>query len=93
VRDPSFVRRYSRMLLPGVVLGVLLAGALGVSAIRLGAPAIQPGASAAPSYLVQPFSVEFLHEYWLHFELTSVLLVAAVVAAIAIIRSGRRSDG
>ena len=27
------------------------------------------------------FSVEFLGEYWLHFELTSVLLVAAVVAA------------
>ena len=95
VRDPSFVRRYSRMLLPGVVLGSLLAGALGISAIRLGAPAIQPGAGAgaAPSYLVQPFSVEFLREYWLHFELTSVLLVAAVVAAIAIIRSGRRSDG
>jgi NADH-quinone oxidoreductase subunit J len=42
---------------------------------------------------VQPFSVEFLREYWLHFELTSVLLVAAVVAAIAIIKSGRRSDG
>ena len=93
VRDPSFVRRYSRMLLPGVVLGALLAGALGISAIRLGAQAIQPGADAAPSYLVQPFSVEFLREYWLHFELTSVLLVAAVVAAIAIIRSGRRSDG
>ena len=93
VRDPSFVRRYSRMLLPGVVLGSLLAGALGISAIRLGAPAIQPGAGAAPSYLVQPFSVEFLREYWLHFELTSVLLVAAVVAAIAIIRSGRRADG
>ncbi|MDH5271532.1 MAG: NADH-quinone oxidoreductase subunit J [Gammaproteobacteria bacterium] len=97
VRDPSFLRRYSRVLLPGVVLGALLAGALGISAIRLGAAAIQPGAgasaSAAPSYLVQPFSVEFLREYWLHFELTSVLLVAAVVAAIAIIRSGRRSDG
>jgi NADH-quinone oxidoreductase subunit J len=91
VRDPSFVRRYSRLLLPGVVFGSLLAGALGVSAVRLGAPAIQP--AAAPSYLVQPFSVEFLREYWLHFELTSVLLVAAVVAAIAIIRSGRRSDG
>ena len=55
VRDPSFVRRYGRMLVPGVVLGALLAGALGVSAIRLGAPAIQPGTGAAPSYLVQPF--------------------------------------
>ena len=60
---------------------------------RLGAPAAPIDAVAAPSYLVQPFSVEFLREYWLHFELTSVLLVAAVVAAIAIIKSGRRSDG
>jgi NADH:ubiquinone oxidoreductase subunit 6 (subunit J) len=76
-----------------VRLAALLAGALGVAAIGTGTPVIQPGAGAAPSYLVQPFSVEFLREYWLHFELTSVLLVAAVVAAIAIIRSGRRSDG
>jgi NADH-quinone oxidoreductase subunit J len=93
VRDPSFVRRYGHMLVPGVVLGALLAGALGVSAIRSDTQVTGPVAGAAPSYLVQPFSVEFLREYWLHFELTSVLLVAAVVAAIAIIRSGRRSDG
>ena len=79
--------------LTALLFTLLSAGALGISAIRLGAPVIQPGAGAAPSYLVQPFSVEFLREYWLHFELTSVLLVAAVVAAIAIIRSGRRSDG
>jgi NADH-quinone oxidoreductase subunit J len=93
VRDPSFVRRYGHLLLPGVVLGALLAGALGVAATGSGAQASAPVAGTAPSYLVQPFSVEFLREYWLHFELTSVLLVAAVVAAIAIIRSGRRSDG
>ena len=60
---------------------------------RPGAPAAAIDAVTAPSYLVQPFSVEFLREYWLHFELTSVLLLAAVVAAIAVIRSGRRSDG
>jgi len=93
VRDPSFVRRYSHMLVPGVVLGALLAGALGVAALKPGAPAAPIDAVAATSYLVQPFSVEFLREYWLHFELTSVLLLAAVVAAIAVIRSGRRSDG
>ena len=39
------------------------------------------------------FSVDFLHEYWLHFELTSVLLLAAVVAAIAILKAKRRGDG
>jgi NADH-quinone oxidoreductase subunit J len=42
---------------------------------------------------VQAFSAEFLERYWLHFELTSVLLLAAVVAAIAVIRAGRRHDG
>jgi NADH-quinone oxidoreductase subunit J len=35
----------------------------------------------------------FLERYWLHFELTSVLLLAAVVAAIAIVKAGRRHDG
>jgi NADH-quinone oxidoreductase subunit J len=93
VRDPSFVRRYGKLLVPAVVLGALLAGTLGVAALRRGAPVVPPGADPAPSYLVQPFAAEFLRDYWLHFELTSVLLVAAVVAAIAIIKSGRRSDG
>jgi NADH:ubiquinone oxidoreductase subunit 6 (subunit J) len=37
--------------------------------------------------------VDFLDRYWLHFELTSVLLLAAVVAAIAVIKGGRRNDG
>lgn len=89
LRDPSFLERYGRLLVPAVLIGTLLVGALGMSATRLG-PA---STSAAPSYLIQPFSVEFLQRYWLHFELTSVLLVAAVVAAIAVIRSGRRNDG
>jgi NADH-quinone oxidoreductase subunit J len=89
LRDPSFLERYGRLLVPGVLLGTLLVGALGMSATRLGPPSPQ----AAPSYLIQPFSAEFLQKYWLHFELTSVLLVAAVVAAIAVIKSGRRNDG
>jgi NADH-quinone oxidoreductase subunit J len=49
--------------------------------------------SMAATFEVQPFSVEFLERYWLHFELTSVLLLAAVVAAIAVIKAGRRHDG
>ena len=92
VRDPSFVRRYSRLLLPGVALGALLVGALGLAMARLG-DVPEAAAADAPSYLVRPFSQEFLQQYWLHFELTSVLLVAAVIAAIAVIRSGGRQDG
>jgi NADH-quinone oxidoreductase subunit J len=92
VRDPSFVRRFGHMLVPGVIAGLLIVAALAFTAMRPGstvAPATQPAAN----YLIQPFSVEFLRTYWLHFELTSVLLVAAVVAAIAVIKGGRRNDG
>jgi len=49
--------------------------------------------AGAADFGVQPFSREFLREYWLHFELTSVLLLAAVVAAIAVIKGGRRHHG
>ena len=92
LRDPSVARRYGRLLVPGVVLGALLAAGLGY-VIAGGIPPGAVVASAdAPTFLIRPFSEEFLRHWWLHFELTSVLLLAAVVAAIAVIRSGRR-DG
>ena len=98
VRDPSFLERYGRALVPSVAVAGVLAAALGaaVSRGRIATAAelahVQPeGAPAA--FGVQPFSVEFLGHYWLHFELTSVLLLAAVVAAIAVIKAGRRHDG
>ena len=47
-------------------------------------------AKATVSFGLQQFAVDFLNEYWLHFELTSVLLVAAVVAAMAVIRGSKR---
>jgi NADH-quinone oxidoreductase subunit J len=93
-RDPAFLERYGRVLVPGAIIGVLLAAVLGYAVTR---GAAQTGAAAAGgddrAFLVQPFSAEFLQQYWLHFELTSVLLLAAVVAAIAVIKGGRRNDG
>jgi NADH:ubiquinone oxidoreductase subunit 6 (subunit J) len=44
-------------------------------------------------FRLQPFSATFLQDYWLHFELTSVLLLIVVVAAIAVIRGRGRGDG
>jgi NADH-quinone oxidoreductase subunit J len=90
VRDPSFLERYSGALLPSVALAAAIAVALGAA---LGRGTVADGAEFAARFNVQPFSVEFLERYWLHFELTSVLLLAAVVAAIAIIKAGRRRDG
>jgi NADH-quinone oxidoreductase subunit J len=83
--------RYSNLLLPGLIGFVLLVGTIGISVWR-GLPtavaAKAPGGGTA--YGITKFSVSFLNEYWLHFELTSVLLVAAVVAALAVIKVSRR---
>ncbi len=80
--------RYSKLLLPGVAGFVLLAGAIGISVWRsLPAPTAAKGDAA---YGITKFSIAFLNDYWLHFELTSVLLVAAVVAALAVIKVSRR---
>jgi NADH-quinone oxidoreductase subunit J len=83
--------RYSKLLLPGLAGFVLLVGALGISIWRslpAGADAAVPAGDAA--FGITAFSIEFLNDYWLHFELTSVLLVAAVVAALAVIKVSRR---
>ena len=86
VREPTVSRRYSWLLLPGVAGFLLLLGILGRDVWRGLAPS-----AAGPAYGVQRFSVDFLNDYWLHFEVVSVLLVAAVVAALAVIEVGRRS--
>jgi NADH-quinone oxidoreductase subunit J len=98
VRDPAFLERYGRAVVPAVAVAAVLSVALGAAVGRGRIMSADDLAglhsnSMAASFEVQPFSVEFLERYWLHFELTSVLLLAAVVAAIAVIKAGRRHDG
>ena len=90
VRDASFVKRYSRLLIPGLVAATLLAAVLLWAAQGTLAPVAAPG--DAP-FGVQSFSIDFLKEYWLYFELTSVLLVVAVLAAVAVVKARSRSHG
>ena len=90
-RDASFVRRYSALALPGIVVAALIAAALGV---LLAGRALAPPRGALPgNFHLQPFSASFLQDYWLQFELTSVLLLVAVVAAIAVIKGRGGRDG
>jgi NADH-quinone oxidoreductase subunit J len=90
VRDRSFTGKFSRLLVPGILgFGLLLA----VLAHALWQALPESSVVGDAAYGVQPFSVVFLNEYWLHFELISVLLVVAVVAALAVIKVGRRDHG
>ena len=88
VRDASLARRFSWLLVPGVAGVLALLACLGGDVWE----GLRSSYAAAP-YGVQPFSVDFLNDYWLHFELVSVLLVAAVVAALAVIQVGRGGRG
>jgi NADH-quinone oxidoreductase subunit J len=88
VRDATLGRRFSALLVPGAVAFVLLVVLLGGSmweGLR--------GSAAGPPTGVQAFAQSFVNDYWLHFEAVSVLLVAAVVAALAVVQTGRRPRG
>ena len=93
VRDISFRHRYSRLRVPGILAVVLLVEILGAGLWQ----AMEDPTGAAPRgrgvFGLQEFAASFLNEYWLHFELTSVLLVAAVVAALAVIKGGGGDRG
>ena len=95
VREAAGSQRYSRLLVPGVLLFAMFIGVLGISVWRSG-PAATVGSTAAETastFGISAFSAAFLGQYWLPFELTSVLLVVAIVAALAIIRVSRRQHG
>jgi NADH:ubiquinone oxidoreductase subunit 6 (subunit J) len=91
VRDPSFTRRFSGLLVPGIAGAAALLGVLVYAAWRALPPALPQAQSAL--FSLREFSATFLREYWLHFELVSVLLVAAVVAAVAVIGVNRGQRG
>ena len=91
VRDPSFTRRFSRLLVPAIAGAVVLLGVL-VYAAWPELPADPPPPDSG-IFSMREFSATFLEDYWLHFELVSVLLVAAVVAAVGVIDVNRRQRG
>jgi NADH-quinone oxidoreductase subunit J len=94
VREAPGRPRFSRLVLPGVITGALLSGVLGISVTRgqLGQGA-EAGQAMGASFTLTQFSTAFLSTYWLEFELTTVLLVGAIVAALAVIGISRRQGG
>lgn len=91
LREPAGQTRFSKWLIPGVAAGAALSGVLGVAVSRSGnTPAI--AVTGTSTFGLTQFSTAFLSQYWLEFELTTVLLVAAIVAALAVINVSRRTQ-
>ena len=91
VREGSFRRSFSRLAIPGGAAAALFVAVFAYTTWRT--PAGPVAAAGANPFGLKPFSVAFLNDYWLHFELVSVLLVAAVVAALAVLQAGRKRRG
>ena len=93
VREVPGSKRYSNLALPGGVTFAMMLGVLGISVWR----GMGSGSTSAPAtsdaFGLTQFSTVFLRDYWLQFELTTVLLVAAIVAALAVIKVHRRASG
>ncbi len=90
VREAPSSSRYSNLVGPGIAIFAMMLGVLGISVWRaLGSnPSFAPANSEA--FGMTEFSTAFLRDYWLQFELTTVLLVAAIVAALAVIKVHRK---
>lgn len=88
VRDRAAGSPHEGRLLPAVAGLGLLGGAL-LTVLLAGTPA--PAGNTPGPFGVQDFARVFLADYWLYFELASVLLLAAVVAAVAVLRA--RQEG
>jgi NADH-quinone oxidoreductase subunit J len=86
-RDPAIQTRFSKLLVPAAIGFVILVSLL-VGATLKGAPAAPPAAREA--FGLQQFAVAFLREYWLQFVVATVLMEAAIVAAVAVVKLHRR---
>jgi NADH-quinone oxidoreductase subunit J len=86
-QDASYVHLFSRWLIPAIAVVAATVVALGLL-LGTGAPAVPPVA-ATPLFTFAAFSVAFMTHYWLHFELATVLLVIAIVAAWTVISERR----
>jgi NADH-quinone oxidoreductase subunit J len=87
-RDPAIQTRFSTLLVPGVIGFVILVFVL-VAATWKGAPPAP--AVAREAFGLQQFAVAFLREYWLQFVVATVLMEAAIVAAVAVVKLHRRN--
>ena len=72
-----------------LALGLLLGTSTPDAASAASAATTPAATNAAPLFTFSAFSVAFMTRYWFHFELATILLVIAIVAAWAVISERR----
>ena len=88
-QDTSYIHLFSRWLIPAIAVVAATVVAL---ALLLGTETISstpPAAATTPLFTFSAFSIAFMERYWFHFELATVLLVIAIVAAWTVISERR----
>ena len=88
-RDASYAHVFSRWSVPAVIVVVVLVVALGAMLVQWTPAAPADTARGPAPFSFAAFSVEFMTQYWFHFEVASILLVIGIVAAWAVIAERR----
>lgn len=89
-RDASYVHVFSRWSVPGALaIGLVIVGLGMLIAPAPQLPGVVAPAAATSPFSFSAFSLAFMQGYWFHFELATVLLVIAIVAAWTVISERR----
>ena len=88
-QDTSYVNLFSRWLIPAIAVVAATVVALGLLLGVETIPSAPAAAAAKPLFTFSAFSIAFMERYWFHFELATVLLVIAIVAAWTVISERR----
>jgi NADH-quinone oxidoreductase subunit J len=95
-RDSAYQQRFSGTVVAGIAVAVtlvaILLALLGASAIEtppVAASGSPPADATEPPFAFGAFSAVFMKQYWFHFELATVLLLAGILSAWTVMKEGR----
>jgi len=84
-RDTAYKERFSKWLLPAVVLAALIPLSIW---LLPGGPSVAAAAGGPERFTFGAFALDFMRTYWFHFELATVLLLIGVIAAWTAVKEG-----
>jgi len=87
-RDSSFTHVFSGVTMPAIAIILVIGAAFWMLLGQQPSTLPAAGATLDGMFTFNSFSTEFMKQYWVHFELATVLLLIGVVAAWTAIKEG-----